>query len=71
MKELYSNKSKHMSKHTCERCGKNRIKGATRSHSNIKTNKPRKANLQKGMLNGRKAVMCTKCIKTITKELAK
>ncbi|MFA4830601.1 MAG: bL28 family ribosomal protein [Patescibacteria group bacterium] len=48
----------------CEVCGRGPTKGASRSHSKIKTLKRQYINLQKV---GKKKV-CTKCIRTTTKQ---
>lgn len=56
----------------CEMCGKGKMKGHLVSHSNRKTNRAYKPNLQKTtipMEDGTVAsvTLCTKCIKTIRK----
>ncbi len=48
---------------TCDLCFKKSQKSATRSHSNIKTLRRQKINVQK--VNG--LVLCTRCIKTISR----
>ena len=52
----------------CELCGRGTTKGATRSHSNIKTLKKQFINLQVKKVGGKKLKVCTKCIKTFKKE---
>jgi ribosomal protein L28 len=49
---------------TCDLCLKSSQKSATRSHSNIKSLRRQKINLQK--VNG--IMLCTRCIKTISRE---
>ena len=49
---------------TCDLCFKKSQKSATRSHSNIKTLRRQKINVQK--VSG--AMLCTRCIKTISRE---
>ena len=54
----------------CELCGKGKMKGHLVSHSNRKTNRAYKPNLQKVKITDEKGVtvsatLCTKCIKTM------
>ncbi len=50
----------------CDMCGKVPKKAANRSHSNVKTLRVQKPNLQKiGGLN-----MCTRCLRTMNKMAA-
>ncbi len=51
----------------CDVCVRGSKRGATRSHSNIKTNKQQKINLQVRKIDGAKLKLCTKCIKTTNK----
>ncbi|MBL7058623.1 50S ribosomal protein L28 [Patescibacteria group bacterium] len=51
----------------CDICIRGSQKGATRSHSNIKTNKQQKINLQSRKIEGGKIKICIKCIKTLNK----
>lgn len=55
----------------CVFCGKSKMKGATRSKSNIKTNRTYSANLHKVdvEINGKASTeyVCTKCLKTSKK----
>ena len=51
----------------CDICGRGSTKGASRSHSNIKTNKRQNINLQSKKINGKRVNICTKCIKTAAK----
>lgn len=52
---------------TCDICGRGSMKGAQRSHSNIKTLKRQNINLQTKKVEGKKLKVCTKCIKTAAK----
>ena len=51
----------------CDVCGRSSMKGAKRSHSNIKTLKRQNINLQSKKIEGGKIKICTKCIKTAAK----
>jgi large subunit ribosomal protein L28 len=51
----------------CELCGRGPKKDASRSHSNIKTIKRQYINLQTKRIDGRKMLVCTKCLKTMAK----
>jgi len=51
----------------CDLCGRSATKGASRSHSNIKTVKRQYINLQTKHVDGKKMKLCTKCIKTMVK----
>jgi len=51
----------------CDVCGRSSTKGASRSHSNIKTLKRQNINLQTKNIMGIKAKVCTKCLKTMKK----
>jgi len=53
---------------TCDLCGRGSTKDASRSHSNIKTIKKQYLNLQTKKIDGKKMKVCTKCIKTLSKE---
>jgi len=55
----------------CDTCGRGSTKGASRSHSNIKTLKRQHINLQSKKIEGQKLKVCTSCIKTIAKIAAK
>ena len=52
----------------CDLCGRSSTKGASRSHSNIKTIKRQNINLQSKKIDGKKLAVCTKCLKTMDKE---
>ena len=54
---------------TCDLCGRGSTKDASRSHSNIKTIKRQYLNLQSKKIDGKKVKVCTKCIKTLSKEI--
>ncbi|MBI4415114.1 MAG: 50S ribosomal protein L28 [Candidatus Kerfeldbacteria bacterium] len=55
----------------CERCGRGSLRSFSRSHSNIATIKRQHLNLQKTRLDGRSVRMCTSCIRTVARSLAK
>jgi len=52
----------------CDVCGRGSTKGASRSHSNIKTIKRQHINLQSKRVNGKKMKICTACIRTMAKK---
>ncbi len=51
----------------CDLCGRSATKGASRSHSKIKTLKRQNINLQSKTVDGSKAKLCTSCLRTINK----
>jgi len=51
----------------CDLCGRVSTRGTQRSHSNIKTLKRQNINLQSKKIDGKKMLVCTKCIKTMVK----
>ena len=51
----------------CDLCGRSATKGASRSHSKIKTLKRQNINLQNKMIDGQKVKLCTSCLRTIDK----
>jgi len=51
----------------CDICGRGSTKGASRSHSNIKTTRRLNINLQTKRIKGKKMKVCTRCIKTLAK----
>ena len=51
----------------CDICGRSSTKGASRSHSNIKTLKRQGINLQPRNIMGIKAKVCTTCLRTMKK----
>ncbi|MCK9438580.1 50S ribosomal protein L28 [Patescibacteria group bacterium] len=51
----------------CDICGRSSTKGASRSHSNIKTLKRQGINLQNKNVMGIKAKICTTCLRTMKK----
>ena len=55
----------------CKICGRGSVKGASRSHSNIKTIKRLNINLQTKTVDNKKEKVCTQCIRTITKNSSK
>ncbi len=54
----------------CDICGRGSTKGASRSHSNIKTLKRQHINLQSKKIDGKQVNICTKCIRTMAKTSA-
>ncbi len=51
----------------CDLCGRSATKGASRSHSKIKTLKRQNINLQARTIEGSKVKLCTSCLRTIDK----
>ncbi|MFA7087728.1 MAG: bL28 family ribosomal protein [Patescibacteria group bacterium] len=51
----------------CDMCGRVATKGASRSHSKIKTLKRQNINLQSKTIDGLKAKVCTSCLRTMVK----
>lgn len=51
----------------CDLCGRSATKGASRSHSKIKTLKRQHINLQSKMIDGMKVKLCTSCLRTMAK----
>jgi ribosomal protein L28 len=51
----------------CDLCGRSATKGASRSHSKIKTLKRQNINLQSKSIDGIKVKLCTSCLRTIDK----
>ncbi len=51
----------------CDLCGRSSTKGASRSHSKIKTLKRQNINLQSKNVDGLKAKICTSCLRTMDK----
>jgi ribosomal protein L28 len=51
----------------CSICGRSATKGASRSHSNIKTLRRQNINLQSKRIEGKKQLVCTKCLKNMNK----
>ncbi|HHX58465.1 MAG TPA: 50S ribosomal protein L28 [Candidatus Moranbacteria bacterium] len=51
----------------CQSCGKRNQTGHSRSHSNIASKRKFKVNLQSKKIEGKKKLVCTRCIKTMTK----
>ena len=54
---------------TCDICGRGSLKGHKVSHSNIKTIRRQALNLQSKMIDGKKKKVCTKCARTIKKNM--
>jgi ribosomal protein L28 len=51
----------------CDLCGRSATKGASRSHSKIKTLKRQNINLQTQTIEGLKVKICTSCMRTMEK----
>jgi len=51
----------------CDLCGRSATKGASRSHSKIKTLKKQHINLQTKEIDGTKFKLCTSCLRTMNK----
>ncbi|MFH1098323.1 MAG: bL28 family ribosomal protein [Candidatus Uhrbacteria bacterium] len=54
----------------CEFCSRGAKTGHRRSHSNIKTNRLFRINLQNKKIDGARRRICTRCIRTRTKRAA-
>jgi ribosomal protein L28 len=52
----------------CDLCRRGSTKGASRSHSKIKTLKRQHINLQSKKIEGVKTKICTACIRTMAKK---
>jgi len=52
----------------CDLCKRSSMKGAKRSHSNIKTLKRQDINLQSKKIDGVKLKVCTSCMRTMKKD---
>lgn len=52
----------------CDLCRRSSTKGATRSHSKVKTLKRQHINLQTRSIGGAKLKVCTSCLRTIAKQ---
>jgi ribosomal protein L28 len=51
----------------CDMCDRSATKGASRSHSKIKTLRRQNINLQSRTLDGISLKICTACLRTMTK----
>lgn len=51
----------------CDLCGRSATKGASRSHSKIKTLKRQGINLQSKVIDGLSVKVCTSCLRTMSK----
>ncbi|NLZ74819.1 50S ribosomal protein L28 [Candidatus Falkowbacteria bacterium] len=51
----------------CDLCGRGATKGASRSHSKVKTLKKQNINLQSKTIDGLKVKVCTACLRTMAK----
>ncbi|PIZ49612.1 50S ribosomal protein L28 [Candidatus Woesebacteria bacterium CG_4_10_14_0_2_um_filter_39_14] len=52
----------------CDLCGRGSTRGASRSHSNIRTLKRQNINLQPRNIAGVKVKLCTSCLRTMKKD---
>jgi ribosomal protein L28 len=52
----------------CDLCGRGATRGASRSHSKVRTLKRQNINLQTKNVDGLKAKLCTSCLRTIDKQ---
>ncbi|MCX6795731.1 MAG: 50S ribosomal protein L28 [Candidatus Falkowbacteria bacterium] len=52
----------------CDLCGRGSTKGATRSHSKVKTLKRQNINLQTKNIGDMKLKVCTSCLRTSKKD---
>lgn len=52
----------------CDLCGRGSTKGASRSHSKVKTLKRQNINLQTKNIDGLKIKVCTSCLRTASKD---
>ena len=51
----------------CEICQRGTTSGQTKSHSQIKTKRQVKINLQTKVIDGKRTKICTSCIRTMNK----
>ncbi|MDD2806916.1 MAG: L28 family ribosomal protein [Patescibacteria group bacterium] len=56
---------------TCAICQRDSLKANWVSHSNIKTIRRQKLNLQRQKINGKKTTVCTSCMKNLVKQKTK
>jgi large subunit ribosomal protein L28 len=54
---------------TCNICGRGSLKGHKVSHSNIKTIRRQALNLQTKLIDNKKKKVCTKCMRTMKKNM--
>jgi len=55
----------------CQVCGRGALKANWKSHSNIKTIRRQKINLQTKRIDGVKTMVCTSCIRKFSKAPSK
>lgn len=53
----------------CEVCGRGTVVANNVSHSNVKTKRTQKINLQSKKIDGKKLKICTSCLKTLNKKM--
>lgn len=56
---------------TCAICQRDSLKANWKSHSNIKTIRRQKLNLQSKKIDGKKMMVCTSCLKNLVKQKTK
>jgi len=56
-----------MSARICSQCGKTAQTGNKRSHSNIATKRRFSANLQSKKVDGKRVLLCTRCVRAMAK----
>ncbi len=54
----------------CDVCGRKATRGASRSHSNVRTLKRQNINLQSKVIDGVRLKVCTSCLRTMAKHKA-
>lgn len=52
----------------CDLCGRGATRGASRSHSKVRTLKRQNINLQTKNIEGLKLKVCTSCLRTASKD---
>ncbi|MFA6254942.1 MAG: L28 family ribosomal protein [Patescibacteria group bacterium] len=56
---------------TCDICSREPLKANWKSHSNIKTIRRQKLNLQTKKIGGKRMTICTSCLRTLSKQKTK
>ncbi|OGY46770.1 MAG: 50S ribosomal protein L28 [Candidatus Buchananbacteria bacterium RIFCSPLOWO2_01_FULL_46_12] len=56
---------------TCDICGRMALKGNSVSHSNIRTIRRQRLNLQSKKVDGKNLMVCTSCLRTLVKVKSK
>jgi ribosomal protein L28 len=55
----------------CEICSRGALKANWRSHSNAKITRRQKLNLQSKKVDGKRVLICTSCLRTLSKKKTK